>query len=109
MDSDAIAETVAIAKEMLRKKRREEIIDSSYNRYAFDDEKNSLPIWFKEDEDKHSRPQLPVTREMINAEKERMKEFNLKTPKKVCFFIAYCRCLKPRPGRKGRSLSSLTN
>jgi AdoMet-dependent rRNA methyltransferase SPB1 len=83
MDSDAIAETVAIAKLMLRKKTREEIIDSSYNRYIFEEEKNDLPVWFAEDEDKHNKPTLPVTREMIDAEKARMREFDVKTPKKV--------------------------
>lgn len=83
MDEDAIAETVAIAKLMLRKKKRDEIIDNSYNRYIFEEEKSDLPVWFVEDEDKHNKPQLPVTREMIDAEKERMREFDVKTPKKV--------------------------
>ena len=36
-DSDEAAETIAIAKKMLRKKKRIEIIDSSINRYAFSD------------------------------------------------------------------------
>ena len=83
MDSDAIAETVAIAKLMLRKKDRDNIIDASYNRYVFEDSKNAMPVWFMEDEEKHNKPQLPVTREMIEAEKERLKDFNVKTPKKV--------------------------
>lgn len=83
MDSDAIAETVAIAKLMLRKKNREELIDASYNRYVFEEDKNSLPAWFADDEEKHNKPQLPVSREMIQAEKERLREFNVKTPKKA--------------------------
>jgi hypothetical protein len=38
MDSDDMAETRAIAKLMLRKKNRREILDSTYNRYTnFDD------------------------------------------------------------------------
>ncbi len=83
MDSDAIAETIAIGKMMLRKKNREQLIDASYNRYAFDDNKSDLPVWFVEDEEKHNKPQLPVTKEMIEAEKAQLKEFDAKTPKKV--------------------------
>ena len=83
MDADAIAETVAIAKLMLRKKTREQMIDSSYNRYVFDDDKTLVPEWFKEDEEQHNKPQLPVTKEMVDAEKARLREINDRTPKKV--------------------------
>ena len=80
--SDDIAETVAIAKEMLRKKRRIEIEDMSYNRYSFHDT-DTLPDWFKEEEKVHMIPMLPVTKEQIEAEKLRIKEFNARPPKKV--------------------------
>lgn len=33
-DLDSLAETLALAKKMLRKRNREEIIDSTYSRYA---------------------------------------------------------------------------
>ena len=46
MDSDDLAETRALAKKMLRKKFRSEIIDASFNRYAYDDEGAQLPSWF---------------------------------------------------------------
>jgi AdoMet-dependent rRNA methyltransferase SPB1 len=71
-DSDDIAETVAIAKKMLRKKKKNEILDSSVSRYTFEDA-DLLPSWFKEDEAQHVRTQLPVTKEEVNAEKEKMK------------------------------------
>ena len=83
MDSDDIAETVAIAKMMLRKKNRESLIDSSYNRYVFDEDKSELPIWFADDEEKYNKAPLPIPKEMIEAEKNRLREFNEKTPKKV--------------------------
>ena len=83
MDSDDIAETVAIAKQMLRKKKRQDIIDSSYNRYVFDERPSQLPAWFLEEESKHNKPQLPVTKEMIEAEKARLRGFDTKTPRKV--------------------------
>ena len=50
MDSDDIAETRALAKVMLRKKARNEILDASYNRYSHHDDTSVLPSWFIEDE-----------------------------------------------------------
>jgi len=46
MDSDEIAETRALAKKMLRKKFRTETIDSSYGRYAWEENEEILPDWF---------------------------------------------------------------
>ena len=63
MDSDDIAETWAIAKVMLWKKEREDLIDKSYNRYSFFDDENNLPEWFVEDEHRSYRPRIPVTKE----------------------------------------------
>ncbi len=83
MDSDDIAETVAIAKQMLRKKKREEIINDSFNRYTFDENPARLPVWFRDEESRHNKPQLPVTKDMIEAEKARLREFDTKTPRKV--------------------------
>jgi len=34
---ESLAETLAIAKKMLRKRNQEDIIDSTYNRYATED------------------------------------------------------------------------
>jgi len=46
---------------MLRKKERLKILNSSYNRYAFEDD-GKVPKWFLEDENKHNKPQKPVTK-----------------------------------------------
>lgn len=43
MDSDEMAETRALAKLMLRKKNRNEILEGTYNRYATYDDKSVLP------------------------------------------------------------------
>lgn len=83
MDSDEIAETRAIAKRMLRKKEREEIINSSYNRYSNVDEIEALPDWFLEDESKHYRPNIPITKEEAMEEKRALKEYNARPIKKV--------------------------
>jgi len=53
MDSEDLAETRALAKVMLRKKNREEILESTYNRFSTFEDKSNLPDWFVEDEAKH--------------------------------------------------------
>lgn len=78
-----MAETRAIAKLMLRKKARTEILDSTYNRFANFDDEGALPQWFLEDEKKHFRPNLPVTKEMVAEEKRILKEYNERPSKKV--------------------------
>jgi len=45
-DSDEIAELRVLARKMLRKKDRNEMLDGSYNRFTFNDEKDLLPTWF---------------------------------------------------------------
>lgn len=82
LDIDDIAEIRALAKKMLRKKDRLNILESSYNRYAFDDLGN-LPDWFVEDEKQHSKPNKPVTKEEMNVERELLREMNARTPKKI--------------------------
>lgn len=63
MDSDDMANTRAIAKIMLRKKARRDILDSTYNRYNNFDDPSLLPQWFLEDEQKHYKPNVPITKE----------------------------------------------
>ena len=83
MDSDDMAETRALAKMMLRKKDREGILDGTYNRYATFEDKADLPQWFVEDEAKHYKAPIHVTKEMILEEKKLLKEWDERPSKKV--------------------------
>lgn len=65
MNSDEIAETRILAKKMLRKKARTELLDSTYNRYSFHEDPNTLPSWFVEDEGKHYYRRYNPTKEEI--------------------------------------------
>lgn len=54
---------------MLRKNNRENIIDASYNKYAYDEDDHDLPDWynlykirFKEDELKHRFSIMPISK-----------------------------------------------
>jgi AdoMet-dependent rRNA methyltransferase SPB1 len=53
MDSDEIAETRILARKMLRKKTRNEMIEASYNRFTTHEDPATLPSWFVEDEAKY--------------------------------------------------------
>ena len=81
-NSDDKAEIRAIAKKMLRKKDRIKILNASYNRYAFEDDEK-VPKWFLEEESKHNKPQKPITKAEVLAEKEYLKKITVRMPKKV--------------------------
>ncbi len=81
-DVDSLAETLALAKKMLRKRTRDEIIESTYNRFSVEDSEN-LPNWFVEDESKHNVKIMPVTKEEVMQEKARIMAINARAPKKV--------------------------
>jgi len=83
MDSTGIAEMRILAKKMLRKKERSEILDATYNRYSFHEDPKTLPTWFVEDEGKNYWRHHQPTKEEVVAEKEEIKAYNARTSKKV--------------------------
>lgn len=83
MDSDEIAETRVLAKKMLRKKERSEILDATYNRYSFGEDPRDMPTWFVEDESRNYYRHYNATKEEIAAEKEELKVYNARPSKKV--------------------------
>jgi len=83
MDSDDIAETRALAKQMLRKKFRTGQIEASYSRYATEDNEAIIPEWFQVDEARHNIPNINVSKEQIDEEKRQLREYNARPSKKV--------------------------
>jgi len=79
---DEKAEIMAIATKMLRKKDRLDILNGTYNRFAFDDS-DMVPDWFMEEEKKHSRPNLPVTKVEIDRQKDKLRAYNSRAPRKI--------------------------
>lgn len=61
-DSHDIAEIRCLAKKMLRKKTRDRMIEDSYNRFTFNDEPAELPSWFNDDEKKHNKPFINLSK-----------------------------------------------
>ena len=65
-DSDTHAELLALGKLLKRHTTAKALADASYNRYAFDDA-GELPAWFKHDEARHFKPQLPLSKQDVDV------------------------------------------
>ncbi|KAJ3283815.1 AdoMet-dependent rRNA methyltransferase spb1 [Borealophlyctis nickersoniae] len=76
------AEAYTLAQQLLRKSSKRDLIDSSFNRYAFNDT-DDLPSWFREDENNHNKPSLPVSKEAVAIIKQRMQALDARPIKKV--------------------------
>ncbi|CAL8107106.1 unnamed protein product [Calicophoron daubneyi] len=50
-------------------KSRRELVESAYNQMQFFDEPSDLPDWFVEDEQKHMRKPLPLTRQEVSIDR----------------------------------------
>lgn len=58
------------------------LIDEGFNRHAFRD-REGLPEWFLDDEEKHNRVLKPITKEAAEAVKAKMKALNARPIKKI--------------------------
>ncbi|KTW29669.1 ribosomal RNA large subunit methyltransferase J [Pneumocystis carinii B80] len=65
-----------------KEKSKEDIIDDSYNKWSFQDNKN-LPEWFLDDERKHNKRNIPISKEAVMAIREKLKAMNARPIKKV--------------------------
>lgn len=64
------------------KKSTYDLIDDGFNKYTFRD-KDGLPEWFLDDENKHSKPHRPITAAGAAAIKEKLRALNARPIKKV--------------------------
>ena len=76
------AEGLALGSMLIHsKKARRDIVDSSYNRYAFDDV--NLPAWFVDDEKRHMRWKPELDPALLAEYKQRLKDVDARPIKKV--------------------------
>jgi AdoMet-dependent rRNA methyltransferase SPB1 len=76
-------EGMTLAQALVNKKvSKQSLIDQGFHRRTYHDE-NGLPSWFTEDEKQHNRPQIPITKEAVQAIRDRLKVIDARPIKKV--------------------------
>ncbi|KAJ2807480.1 AdoMet-dependent rRNA methyltransferase spb1 [Coemansia guatemalensis] len=65
-----------------RRTNKQDLLDKHFNRYTFNDTRG-LPEWFVDDEQKHSKPELPVTKEAVRMLREKLRALDARPIKKV--------------------------
>ncbi len=65
-----------------RKITADQMIDDGFNKHNFHS-KDGLPTWFLDDEGKHYKPNLPVTKEAIQALRAKQRALDARPIKKV--------------------------
>ncbi|CAG8526685.1 16478_t:CDS:10 [Funneliformis caledonium] len=77
------AEAVTLAQQLVnRQKTKEDLIDEGFKRHTFND-REGLPSWFLDDEMKHNKVNLPITKEAVEIIRQRMKALNARPIKKI--------------------------
>eukprot|EP01054_Gregarina_sp_Poly1_P009841 Gregarina_sp_Poly_1__9840@NODE_632_length_7054_cov_68_751968_g483_i0_p1_GENE_NODE_632_length_7054_cov_68_751968_g483_i0NODE_632_length_7054_cov_68_751968_g483_i0_p1_ORF_typecomplete_len975_score222_87FtsJ/PF01728_19/7_1e53Spb1_C/PF07780_12/5_5e03Spb1_C/PF07780_12/1_8e04Spb1_C/PF07780_12/1_8e04Spb1_C/PF07780_12/7_2e49DUF3381/PF11861_8/1_8e28DUF3381/PF11861_8/4_6e03DUF3381/PF11861_8/1_2e04DUF3381/PF11861_8/1_8e04DUF3381/PF11861_8/1_8e04Methyltrans_Mon/PF14314_6/0_0008Methyltr_RsmBF/PF01189_17/0_25 len=77
-----LAEVQALGSLMAKKKSRMDLMDGLYNRWAFEDDE-ALPEWFKEDDEAARIPELPVSKELMDEYRRKLKEIAERPIRKV--------------------------
>lgn len=80
LDPEGLALGAVIASS---KKAKRDLIDNSFNRYAFNEEEEELPEWFVQEEKQHRIRQLPLDKKEVEHYRKRWREINARPIKKV--------------------------
>ena len=77
------AEAVTLAQQLVnREKTKTQLINDGFNRYSLNS-KEDLPSWFLDDESKHYKPNLPVTKEAIDNLRAKQRALDARPIKKI--------------------------
>ncbi|CAL1695347.1 unnamed protein product [Somion occarium] len=77
------AEAMTIAQQLVnREKTRTDLINGGFNRYSLNS-KEGLPPWFLDDEEKHYKANIPITKEAVSAIRAKMRALDARPIKKV--------------------------
>lgn len=79
----ATAEAVALAQALVNRQiTREELVDQGFSKNNFVD-KDGLPTWFLDDEQKHYKANIPITKEAMQALRDRQRALDARPIKKI--------------------------
>lgn len=77
------AEAVTLAQQLVnRKTTTTRLIDDGFNRYSLN-AKDGLPAWFLDDEAKHYKPNIPITKEAVTTLRARQRALDARPIKKI--------------------------
>ncbi|TRY60351.1 hypothetical protein DNTS_025767 [Danionella cerebrum] len=78
------AEGLALGAQIAASKKRErDLINDSFHRFANSEDATEIPAWFVDDEKKHRKRPVPLTREMVEEYKQKWREINARPIKRV--------------------------
>jgi AdoMet-dependent rRNA methyltransferase SPB1 len=76
-------EAVSLAQQLVnREKTKTQMINDGFNRYSLNS-KEGLPTWFLDDEGKHYKPNIPITKEAVAALRAKLRALDARPIKKV--------------------------
>ncbi|KAJ1024870.1 hypothetical protein NDA16_002906 [Ustilago loliicola] len=79
----ATAEAVALAQALVNRQiTKEDLVDQGFSKNNFVN-KDGLPTWFLDDEQKHYKANIPITKEAMQALRERQRALDARPIKKV--------------------------
>ncbi|KAK4699112.1 AdoMet-dependent rRNA methyltransferase SPB1, partial [Phenoliferia sp. Uapishka_3] len=77
-------EAMTLAQQLVNRERtKTQMIDEGFNRMTDLNGGDGLPSWFLDDESKHFRNNIPVTKEAVAAIREKLRELNARPIKKI--------------------------
>jgi AdoMet-dependent rRNA methyltransferase SPB1 len=77
------AEAMTLAQQLVnREKTKTDLINDGFNRYSLNS-KDGLPTWFLDDEAKHYKSNIPITKEAVKALRAKQRELDARPIKKV--------------------------
>ncbi|XP_042340099.1 pre-rRNA 2'-O-ribose RNA methyltransferase FTSJ3 isoform X2 [Plectropomus leopardus] len=80
LDAEGLALGCQIA---TSKKRARDLMDGSFHRFASSEQPWDVPTWFLDDEQKHRKKPVPVTKEMVEEYKQKWREIDARPIKRV--------------------------
>lgn len=78
------AQAMTLAQQLVNRERtKTQLIDEGFNRHTSMLGGDGLPSWFHDDEQKHFRNNIPVTKEAVAAIREKLRQLNARPIKKI--------------------------